>query len=298
MDQLELLSSEPENQNEKADLFDIGSFYSGKVKPHFATARGTLFSDDCMAILPDIKDASIDCIFADPPFNLNKQYGARSNDKMEDDEYIAWCKNWLSECIRITKYGGSIFVYNIPKWNILLGAYLMERGLMFRHNISVEIKSSLPIKGKLYPAHYSLLYFTKGKPSTFRKIRTPIEVCRHCGGEVKDYGGHRSAMHPNGVNLKDVWTDIPPVRHRKFKSEKRPANALSTKLLDRAIEISTQRDDVVLDPFGGSGTTFSVCEKKGRRWIGMEWDFAEVIAERLRNPTLIQHHVNTDYVEE
>ena len=63
-------------------------------------------------------------------------------------------------------------------------------------------------------SHYSLLYFSKGKPKTFRKIRTPIEVCRHCGGEIKDYGGHRHSMNPLGVNLKDVWTDIPPVRQR------------------------------------------------------------------------------------
>ena len=62
-------------------------------------------------------------------------------------------------------------------------------------------------------------------------------------------------MNPNGVNLKDVWTDIPPVRHRNFKSDQRTANALSTKLLERVIEMSTVAGDLVLDPFGGSGTT-------------------------------------------
>jgi site-specific DNA-methyltransferase (adenine-specific) len=83
--------------------------------------------------------------------------------------------------------------------------------MQFRHSIAIEMKSCLPIPGRLYPAHYSLLYFTKGRPKTFRKIRTPIETCRHCGGEIRDYGGHRGAMNPLGVNLKDVWTDIPPV---------------------------------------------------------------------------------------
>jgi site-specific DNA-methyltransferase (adenine-specific) len=115
----------------------------------------------------------------------------------------------------------------------------MERGLQFRHSIAIEMKSYLPIPGRLYPAHYSLLYFTKGKPKTFRRVRTPIETCRHCGGEIKDYGGHRGAMNPVGVNLKDVWTDIPPVRHWKFKSKGRRANALSTKILDRVVEVST-----------------------------------------------------------
>jgi site-specific DNA-methyltransferase (adenine-specific) len=78
-----------------------------------------------------------------------------------------------------------------------------------------------------------------------------------------DYGGHRGAMNPLGVNLKDVWTDIPPVRHWKFKSKGRRANALSTKILDRVVEVSTCPGDVVFDPFGGSGTTYAVCEQRG-----------------------------------
>src|SRR4030095_14067500 len=95
-------------------------------------------------------------------------------------------------------------------------------------------------------------------------------VCRHCRRELKDYGGHRGAMNDKGVNLMDVWNDIPPVRHWKFKSKRRKANALSTKILDRVVELSTHPGDVVLDPFGGSGTTFAVCERKERKWIGIE----------------------------
>jgi hypothetical protein len=75
---------------------------------------------------------------------------------------------------------------------------------------------------------YSLLYYKKGKPKAFRRIRTPIQTCRHCSGEIRDYGGHRNAMNPKGVNLTDLWDDIPPVRHWKFKSKKRTANQLST----------------------------------------------------------------------
>jgi site-specific DNA-methyltransferase (adenine-specific) len=81
--------------------------------------------------------------------------------------------------------------------------------MQFRHWVAIEISARLPIPGRLHPSHYSLLYYTKGRPKTFRRIRTPIQVCRHCGGEIRDYGGHRHGMNPNGVTLKDVWTDIP-----------------------------------------------------------------------------------------
>jgi site-specific DNA-methyltransferase (adenine-specific) len=140
------------------------------------------------------------------------------------------------------------------------------------------------------------LYLTKGRPAVFRRIRTPFETCRHCGGEIRDYGGHRHAMNPEGVTLKDVWTDIPPVRHWKFKSRERRANALSTKLLDRVVEMSTLPGDLVLDPFGGSGTTYAVCEARARRWIGIELDFCDAIVARLEEGG-IAHHRNDDRVD-
>lgn len=279
-------------------IFDVAPFLteSSGIKPIYISSLGALFDGDCLTVLPHIRDKSIDTVFADPPFNLGKKYGARSNDSRLDADYVSWCKNWISECVRTLKPGGALFLYNLPKWNVLLGAYLTELGMDFRHWIAIEISACLPIAGRLHPSHYSLLYYTKGSPKTFRRIRTPIQTCRHCGGEVKDYGGHRGAMNPRGVTLKDVWTDIPPVRHWKFKSKDRRANALSTKLLDRVIEMSTLANDVVLDPFGGSGTTFAVCEKKARRWIGIEIDFAKEIADRIDSGGIQAHH-NGDYVE-
>ena len=278
--------------------FDVAAYLQGSraPSPAYTTAIGALFAADCMEVLPYVKDAVIDTVFADPPFNLGKQYGKNSNDLRSESEYIDWCRAWLAECVRIIKPGGALFLYNLPKWNVLLGAFLTELGMEFRHWIAVEISACLPIPRRLHPSHYSLLYYTKGKPKTFRRIRTPIQRCRHCGGEVKDYGGHRDAMNPRGVTLKDVWTDIPPVRHWKFKSRDRRANALSTKILDRVIEMSTLPGELVLDPFGGSGTTFAVCEKKGREWVGIEIDFAQEIIDRLESHE-IRSHKNDDFVE-
>jgi site-specific DNA-methyltransferase (adenine-specific) len=276
--------------------FDAAPFLAAPAKPFHVTSHGALFAADCMKVLPLIKDAVVDTVFADPPFNLGKQYGKSTHDTLADDAYLRWCREWLAECVRVLKPGGSLFLYNLPKWNVLLGAFLHEHGLDFRHWIAIEISACLPIPGRLHPSHYSLLYYSKGKPKTFHRIRTPILTCRHCGGEVKDYGGHRGAMNPNGVTLKDVWTDIPPVRHWKFKSKARRANALSTKILDRVIDMSTEPGDLVLDPFGGSGTTFVVCESKHRHWIGTEIDFAPEIAERFETDE-IRPHKNGDYVE-
>jgi site-specific DNA-methyltransferase (adenine-specific) len=255
-----------------------------------------LFSGDCIDVLPSIKAETIDTVFADPPFNLGKAYGEQTDDTRPDAEYLGWCRQWLAECVRVLKPGGSLLVYNLPKWNIMLGAFLMECGLEFRHWIAIEISMCMPIPRRLHPSHYGLLYFTKGAPKTFRRIRTPIKTCRHCGKELKDYGGHRGAMNPNGVTLKDVWSDIPPVRHWKFKTKERKANALSTKLVERVVEMSTMPGDLVLDPFGGSGTTYAVCEARERHWLGTEIDFCPQIIDRLEMDE-IRPHPSSDYVE-
>ncbi len=121
-----------------------------------------MFAGDCLDVLPTIRSEVVDTVFADPPFNLGKEYGKRSNDLRPD--YLGWCRDWLDECVRILKPGGALFVYNLPKWNIPIGAHLLERGLDFRHWIAVEISACLPIPGRLHPSHYSLLYYSKGKP--------------------------------------------------------------------------------------------------------------------------------------
>lgn len=248
--------------------------------PDHLTALGELYRGDCLEVLAAVPDGSVDLVFADPPFNLGKSYASGMNDAIPETRYLDWCKAWIAECVRVLKPGGSFFLYNLPKWNLALGAYLNER-LTFRHWIAIEMTYTLPIAGRLYPSHYSLLYYCKGpRPATFAPDRTPIGTCPKCAHELKDYGGYKDKMNPAGVSLTDVWKDIPPVRHRKFK-RRDDANELSIKLIDRVVTLASKPGDLVLDPFGGSGSTYAVCELKDRRWIGMELGPIEQIIERL-----------------
>ena len=95
-------------------------------------------------------------------------------------------------------------------------------------------------------------------------------------------------MNPKGISLSDVWTDIPPVRHAKYK--KRDANALDLKLMDRIISMASDPGSVVLDPFGGSGTTYVAAELTGRHWIGAELHCADLV-ERFENLEGDQEHL-------
>jgi site-specific DNA-methyltransferase (adenine-specific) len=251
-----------------------------RPQPVFATGLGTLYNDDCLKMLRSLKSDSVDLVFADPPFNLNKLYPSGIDDNLKEEQYVAWCEEWLAQCVRVLAPGGSLFLWNIPRWNAVFSAFLSGR-LTFRHWISVDIKYSLPVPGRLYPSHYSLLYYCKGpKPRRFHPDRLPMQVCPECNADLKDYGGYKNKMNPEGVSLTDVWYDVPPVRHSKYK-KRNGANELPLKLLDRVLEIASEPGDLVLDPFGGAGTTYAVAEMKHRRWIGSEIGPVDGIIARL-----------------
>lgn len=252
------------------------------VRKALATELGTLYQGDCLNLMRDLASGSFDLIFADPPFNLDKAYPSKINDALKAEDYLVWCFAWVDECIRLLADGGSFFVYNLPKWNTAIAEYLNER-LTFRDWITIDIKFSLPLANRLYPSHYSLLYFVKGdRPSTFKADRLPMQICPRCLRDLKDYGGYKDKMNSLGVNLSDVWTDIPPVRHKRTKKRK-GANELSIKLLDRVIEMASKEGDHVFDPFGGSGCTYIVAEIKKRRWTGIEIGPVSDILQRFKN---------------
>lgn len=260
------------------------------LKPFFETDIGKLYNGDCIEIMKGMPDCCVDLVFADPPFNLGKTYDPGIDDNMTMSKYINWTYEWLDQCIRILKPGGRIFIYNIPKWCTYIASYLGEQ-LTFWDWIAVDMKFSLPIQNRLYPAHYALVSFIKGvKAQTYHNQRISLQTCRHCGGEIKDYGGYKAKMNPLGVNVSDVWSDIYPVRHKNSKNRK--YNELSVKLLDRIISMSTNEGDTVFDPFGGSGTTFAVAQMLNRRWIGCELGDCNVIVKRLQNPVRDQEQLS------
>lgn len=263
---------------------DIQPFHSFGKKPNLKleTGCGQLYQGDCLELMREMESESVDLVFADPPFNLNKEYPSGIDDALKTSEYLNWCEAWSEECIRLLKPGGNLLFWNLPRWNTWMSEFLNKR-LTFRHWIATDIKYRLPIVGRLYPSHYSLIYYCKGeRPKTFHPDRLPLETCTNCHQELRDYGGYKHKMNPKGVNLTDVWYDIPPVRHKRYK-QRDGANELSIRLMDRIIEMASDEGDVVFDPFGGAGTTYVVAEMKRRKWIGIEIGPVDSILNRFND---------------
>jgi len=265
------------------------------VEKYFETPLGALYRGDCLEVLHSLSGkVSADLIFCDPPFNLSKKYGDHVDDSLPVDMYADWTADWLNACIDVLSPGGSIMIYNVPGWCIVGASYLMTRGLSFVDWIAVRVTQGFPRSKGLYRSHYGIVHFTKGKPRVLNKIRVPIETCRHCDGELRDYGGHRSKMK-SGVSVADIWTDIPTVRHAKYKAPGWHGPQLSTKLVRRCILLATNPGDVVLDPMAGSGTVSAVCEAEGRRWVAIEKGDCSIIQARIEQKNT-EFHKSLDWV--
>jgi site-specific DNA-methyltransferase (adenine-specific) len=227
-----------------------------------------IIQGDCIELFKNIPDNSVDMTFADPPFNLKKKYTSY-NDSLELQEYLNWCEQWISEMVRVTKPTGSIFLHNIPKWLTYYATFL-NKYAHFKHWISWDAPTS-PMGKSLQPAHYGILFYGKElKGTKIYELRHPHKRDRKQGYLLKDYGGKKDKLHPFGPLVSDVWTDIHRIKHNK-KRDPHPCQ-LPIHLLDRLVLLSTDENDIVLDPFSGTGTTAISAKRLGRRYIGFELD--------------------------
>jgi DNA modification methylase len=231
--------------NNEVSKFDLQSFeYLNKV-----------VKMDCVEFMSKIKkqypQGIYDLAFADPPYNLEKNYLKYDDDK-EELEYIDWCNKWLDGMYDILKPGGSLLVLNIPKWAIEHYVNLAPK-MNFRNWIIWDALSTP--SGKLLPAHYSLIHFTKPSTTDINKVKTNkinIDSREYClrGRCIKQ---RKLIGEDKKEYLTDIWRDVHRIKHKKDR-DFHPCQ-LPTKLMNRIIEIYSEEGDLVFDPFGGAGTT-------------------------------------------
>lgn len=230
--------------------------------------EGKIVCGDAIEFLQRLPRDSARIVFLDPPFNLGKRYGTRKNhDNKPGEEYREWLERVACEAIDVLEPGGSLFLYHVPHWALRLGAYL-DGKLRFHQWIAISMKNGFVRGPHLYPAHYSLLMFTKGEPKRFVRPRiSPLE-CRTCGELVRDYGGYRPIILRKGINLSDFWDDLSPVRHTNSKH--RAANELPSLLFHRLLTMVGSRGSLYVDPFGGSGSGVVAAASRGMRFAACD----------------------------
>lgn len=250
------------------------------------------YQGDCISFLESVShiypNGVFDMVFADPPYNLGKNYNVYA-DSLAQKHYIEWCNSWLLGMAKTLKPGGALFVLNLPKWCIHHATFL-QRHLEFRNWIVWDALSDP--RGKIMPAHYALLYYTKpgGLPTfNYRGMKAALspdyvsapdspKYCLRgqCVKERKKKGDNEKA------ELTDIWSDIHRIKHKRDR-DAHPCQ-LPEKLMERLILLSTKPGGVVFDPFSGAGTTAIASTKLGRHFVVTDLDskYVRITEEKVK----------------
>ena len=226
--------------------------------------------------------ARVDLSFLDPPFNQDKAYNAW-DDNMPPEKYWEWMREICAKVYTLTSDGGAIYFMQREKNTEFVLQCLRDAGWTFQNLIIWKKKTSAVPGVKRFGKHYQVIAFaTKRKtPRVFHRLRIDPPL-------PADYKHARE----NGMFVTDVWDDIRELTSGYFAGDEALRDADGNRLhkqqtpiqlLLRIILSSTNPDDVVLDPFAGSGTTLVVAEQLGRKSIGIELD--------SHNVTLIENRL-------
>lgn len=259
-----------------------------------------IYLGDCLEILPSIKSESVDLIFADPPYGLAKKKGLgwkyskhitleEDWDIFGKDEFFKFNKKWISECLRVLKYGGSFWIsgsfHNIYQLGFILqhinGLKINNSIVWFKPNAQPNITCRLFTESTEH-----LIWATKnrkGKKWTFNYKITKDDI--------------HDRLNPKGKQTRNVWSI--PLTPKKEKWAGEHPTQKPIELLRRIIISCTKKGDTVLDPFTGSGTTNVVAEMLGRNSIGIEKEkkYFGIIKKRLNPPQKKLNEAVVEFIE-
>jgi len=232
---------------------------------------------DCIEIMKQIPDEKVDLIFADPPFNIGIKYD-NYNDNRSYEDYYNWSEKWIVQTCRLLKKTGSIYIAIGDEFVAEINIILKKQGLYFRNWIIWYYTFGQNQRKKFSRAHTHILYFTKHKNDFIfndHEIRVP-------SARQLIYNDRRA--NPKGKIPDDVWNFPRVCGTFKERIGNHPCQ-MPERLLERIIRASSNEENLVLDPFGGTGTTAFVAKQFNRHYITIDISdtYFEVISKRLND---------------
>jgi modification methylase len=238
---------------------------------------------DCVEILSSLPAGSVDCIFADPPYNLQLSSGLTRPDQSRVDgvdedwdrigdfaQYDRFTRSWLGEARRVLKDDGTIWVIGSYHNIFRLGAQLQDLGFWVLNDVVWRKSNPMPnFRGRRFTnAHETLIWSLKHREQ--KRYTFNYEAMKQLNGELQ---------------MRSDWTLPLCTGAERLKQDGKKAHPTQKpeSLLHRVLLASTRPGDTVLDPFFGTGTTGAVAKRLGRRFIGIERDptYAQVARQRI-----------------
>jgi site-specific DNA-methyltransferase (adenine-specific) len=236
----------------------------------FQNEQHSIFQGDCVEVLEtQIPDASIDLIFADPPYNIGKDFGGKK-DKWETEEaYLAWCYRWLDLCVAKLKANGSMYVMTATQFMPFFDVYLRKKLTILSRIVWYYDSSGVQAKNKYGSLYEPILFCVKDEKNyTFNSDDILVEAKTGSKRKLIDYRKNPPQPYNTEKVAGNVW-EFPRVRYRMAEYENHPTQK-PIALLERIIKASSNEQDCVLDPFAGTFTTGYVAKTLQRRSISIE----------------------------
>ena len=238
---------------------------------------------DCVEILSKVREPFADLIFADPPFNIGYKYDVYEDRKAYQD-YHDWTEAWMRVCVeRALKPRGSFWVAIGDEYAAEVKLIGDGLGLHLRNWVIWHYTFGQNTKRKFARSHAHLFYFVKDKDGFVFNT----DAVRVLSDRQKEYADKRA--YPLGRVPFDVWYEFPRVCGTFSERQRWHPCQMPEMLLARIIRACTSENDVVFDPFAGSGTSLVAAKKLRRRYVGTEMssEYIEQINNRLgRTKTL------------
>jgi site-specific DNA-methyltransferase (adenine-specific) len=252
-----------------------------------------VIAGDCVRVLAGLPPASVDLVFADPPFNIGYAYDVY-DDRRAKADYLAWTDKWIAAAARVLKPTGSFFLAIGDEFVAEHKVRLDALGLTMRNWIVWHYTFGVNCSKKFNRSHAHILYYV-ADPKQHKFNPDPVRVP---SARMTTYADRRA--NPVGKLPDDTWVLRPQESTGHFQPDSdtwfvsrvcgtfrervgHPCQ-MPEAVLDRIVRVATDRGDVVLDPFAGSGTTLAVAKKLGRNYLGVELSeqYADGIRKRLQ----------------
>lgn len=240
---------------------------------------------DSLKIMPKLPPNSVDLMIADPPYNLTKTFGQSTFRQRDLDAYKDWLDGWLALTVPLLKEDASVYICSDWKTSIVIPETACKYFIL-QNRISWEREKGRGAKNNWKNCLEDIWFFTKSKNYTFNteavKIQRPVLApYRDRSGSPKDWqeiGGEKLRL----TCPSNIWTDISIPFWSMSENTNHPTQK-PEKLIAKLILASSNPNDLVFDPFVGSGTTAVTAKKLGRRFIGIEQEkeYAALACKRL-----------------
>ncbi len=261
-----------------AERFDI-------INEVFCDDDHKIIHGDVLSALKEIQSESIDLIFADPPYNIGKDFDGLI-EKWSEEDFLTWCYEWIEDCFRVLKPTGTFYLMNSTENMPFLDIFCRKLFSIKSRIVWAYDSSGVQAKTFFGSLYEPILMLTKHpKNYTFNCKDIMVEAKTGAKRQLIDYRKNPPQPYNTEKVPGNVW-EFPRVRFKMHEYENHPTQKPEA-LLERLVKASSNKGDTILDPFSGSFTTGAVARELGRKSIGIDINesYVKIGIRRLNLPS-------------